>query len=696
MAKGRIPDRDIAAIREQTPIEEVVGEYVQLKPGGVDSLKGLSPFKDEKTPSFHVRPNKGYFHCFSTGEGGDVFSFLMKMEHITFPEAVEQCAERIGYRINYEGGGPAKREEPGTRQRLVAANKAAHAFYREQFTSDVEGAEEARNFLLERGFTMEHAEQFGCGYAPAGWDTLTKSLQRQGFNFKELEAAGLSRMGQKGPIDRFHRRLLWPIRNVAGDVIGFGARKLFDDDKLGKYMNTPETLLYKKSKVLFGIDHAKKNIASSHQAVVVEGYTDVMAMHAAGVTTAVAACGTAFGVEHLQMLRRFMLDDKFFRGEIIYTFDGDEAGQKAAMRAFEGDQKFAGHSYVTVAPGGQDPCDVRLERGDQAVRDLVASRIPMFEFVIRSIVAEYDTVSIDGRVHAMRRIVPVLASIRDEAMRDEYARQAAGWIAWADPDDILEQVRKEARSGRQERPELELKQGALRRERAEHMQDQPEFGPGTGGGPGVSVQGSAGSDGAGVGSGAGARAGAAAKAGSGDAAGGRPRLHAVEGMERPDPRDEFLQGPREVLKLAMQEPQLASTIFDLMPPVSFVHPTYVAIAEAIAKAGGAAKSEGGAEWIEQVAAHVPDAMGRAVVSELAVDDMHCQTERLPYYADAIMARMQERWVGNEIADMKSRMQRMRPDLEQEEYRAVFADLMALEKYRRSLQERAAAYGEFTD
>ena len=228
-------------------------------------------------------------------------------------------------------------------------------------------------------------------------------------------------MGKRGPIDRFHRRLLWPIRSVAGDVIGFGARKLFDDDNLGKYMNTPETLLYKKSKVLFGIDQAKKHIAAGHQAVVVEGYTDVMAMHAAGVKTAVAACGTAFGEDHLQILRRFMLDDNFFRGEIIYTFDGDEAGQKAALRAFDGDQKFTGRSYVTVAPEGQDPCDIRLEKGDAAVRDLVADRIPMFEFVIRALLAEYDTASVDGSVHAMRRIVPVLAGIRDEAIRTEYA-----------------------------------------------------------------------------------------------------------------------------------------------------------------------------------------------------------------------------------------------------------------------------------
>ncbi|WP_035012262.1 DNA primase [Corynebacterium jeikeium] len=660
MAKGRIPERDIEAIREQTPIEEVVGEYVQLKPGGVDSMKGLSPFKDEKTPSFHVRPNHGYFHCFSTDQGGDVFKFLMLMEHMSFPEAVEACAERIGYRINYEGGRPGNREEPGTRRRLVAANKAAFEFYRKEFLGDAEGADVARNFLIERGFTMEHAEQFGCGYAPAGWDRLTKHLQQKGFTFKEIEAAGLGRMGKRGPIDRFHRRLLWPIRSVSGDVIGFGARKLFDDDKLGKYLNTPETMLYKKSKVLFGIDQAKRNIVAKHQAVVVEGYTDVMAMHAAGVDTAVAACGTAFGAEHLSALRRFMLDDQFFRGEIIYTFDGDEAGQKAAMRAFEGDQQFSGRSYVTVAPGGQDPCDVRIKRGDAAVRELVASRIPMFEFVIRTLIADYDTASIDGRVHALRRIVPVLAGIKDDALRDEYARQAAGWVGWDNPNDVLGQVRKEARKSGGQRPKLELKTGA---------------GAGTAGGAGAAGAGTAGAAGAG--------------------STGGPDLHVVKGMERPNPNDDYLEGPREVMKLALQEPQLASTIFDLMPPESFVHPTYVAMAEAVASLGGAANNDGGPGWIENVATQMQDPMGAAVVSELAVEDLHCPPERLPYYADAIMARMQERWVGSEIADMKSRMQRMRPDLQKEEYNALFADVIALEKYRRSLHERAADFGDFT-
>ena len=336
MARGRIPDSDIEAIRQRAPLDEIVGEYVQLKPAGHDSLKGLSPFKDEKTPSFHVRPAHGYYHCFSTGKGGDVFSFLMEMEQLTFPEAVEAVADQIGYRINYQGGSTGARDvKPGTRQRLLAANKAAHEFYREQL--ETPEAKVARDFLLNRGFSRELIMDFECGYAPDGWDTLTKHLLRKGFEVQELIDAGISSQGKRGPIDKFRRRLIWPIKDAASNTIGFGARKLFDDDPMGKYMNTSDTMLYHKSKVLFGIDKAKRNIATQHQTVVVEGYTDVMAMHAAGVTTAVATCGTAFGSEHMSLIRRLMLDDNFFRGELIYTFDGDEAGQKAAMRAYNTD-----------------------------------------------------------------------------------------------------------------------------------------------------------------------------------------------------------------------------------------------------------------------------------------------------------------------------------------------------------------------
>ena len=647
MARGRIPDSDIAAIRERTPIEEIVAEYVQLKPGGADSMKGLSPFKDERTPSFHVRPNHGYYHCFSTGKGGDVFSFLMEMEHLTFPEAVEACAERIGYRINYEGGGTGRREEPGTRQRLIAANREAQKFYSMQLGKPE--AETARTFLTDRGFTMEQAKHFGCGYAPAGWDTLTKHLQRLGFSFEELEKAGLARMGRKGPIDRFHRRLLWPIRNISGDVIGFGARKLYDDDNLGKYMNTPETMLYKKSKVLFGLDHAKKSIAEEHRAVIVEGYTDVMAMHAAGVTTAVAACGTAFGDDHLQLLRRLMLDDSFFRGELIYTFDGDEAGQKAAMRAFEGEQQFTGQSYVAVAPEGMDPCDLRMERGDAAVRDLVAQRTPLVEFVLRTLLSDYDMTTPNGRVEGLRRVVPVLGQIRDAALRDEYAREVAGWVGWNDEAELVRRVRDEARNpSRADGP----------RRRPFRKRDEDEYtGPGS---PGFG----------------GGAAGAGGAAPGGGAA--RPLL------PYPDPRDPELHVQREAMKLAIQEPVITGPMFDALSPDTFPHPTYRALFDATQKAGGVASQSGGAPWVTALLGQLDDAVGRALVTELGVEEIRVDAEQLRAYSSSVLARLQEVWVGGQVAQVKSMLARMRPADDEAAYRQMFADLLALEDYRREL------------
>ncbi|OFU58097.1 DNA primase [Corynebacterium freneyi] len=647
MARGRIPDSDIAAIRERTPIEEIVAEYVQLKPGGADSMKGLSPFKDERTPSFHVRPNHGYYHCFSTGKGGDVFSFLMEMEHLTFPEAVEACAERIGYRINYEGGGTGRREEPGTRQRLIAANREAQKFYSMQLGKPE--AETARTFLTDRGFTMEQAKHFGCGYAPAGWDTLTKHLQRLGFSFEELEKAGLARMGRKGPIDRFHRRLLWPIRNISGDVIGFGARKLYDDDNLGKYMNTPETMLYKKSKVLFGLDHAKKSIAEEHRAVIVEGYTDVMAMHAAGVTTAVAACGTAFGDEHLQLLRRLMLDDSFFRGELIYTFDGDEAGQKAAMRAFEGEQQFTGQSYVAVAPEGMDPCDLRMERGDAAVRDLVAQRTPLVEFVLRTLLSDYDMTTPNGRVEGLRRVVPVLGQIRDAALRDEYAREVAGWVGWNDEAELVRRVRDEARNpSRADGP----------RRRPFRKRDEDEYtGPGS---PGFG--------------------GGAAAAGGGAPGGGAARPL----LPYPDPRDPELHVQREAMKLAIQEPVITGPMFDALSPDTFPHPTYRALFDATQKAGGVASQSGGAPWVTALLGQLDDAVGRALVTELGVEEIRVDAEQLRAYSSSVLARLQEVWVGGQVAQVKSMLARMRPADDEAAYRQMFADLLALEDYRREL------------
>ncbi len=447
LVAGRIRESDIAEVRERTRIDEVIGEYVALRPAGAGSLKGLCPFHDEKTPSFNVRPARGVFHCFGCGAGGDAVAFLMRIEAIGFVEAVERLADRIGYQLTYEGGGMSVRRDRGTRSRLLEANKAAAEFYAAQLRTPE--AAPAMAFLTARGFDAAAAVKFGCGYAPAGWEALTNHLLGKGFTFEELEKAGLSQMGQRGPRDRFHRRLVWPIRDLGGDVVGFGARRLFDDDRIeAKYLNTPETPVYKKTQVLFGLDLAKREIAKRRQVVVVEGYTDVMAMHMAGVPTAVAACGTAFGADHVAVIRRLIGDDSFDLGEVIFTFDGDAAGQAAALKAFEGDQAFAAQTFVAIAPDGQDPCELRMSAGDTALRDLVARRQPLFEFAIRTMLRDYDLDTAEGKVAALKRTVPVVAKIRREELRDEYARRLAGWVAWDDIAMVVERVRQEAGGGR--------------------------------------------------------------------------------------------------------------------------------------------------------------------------------------------------------------------------------------------------------
>ncbi|CAB5240620.1 unannotated protein [freshwater metagenome] len=426
---GRIREEDVAYIRDRAPIDEVVGDYVQLKSAGGGQKKGLCPFHDEKSPSFHVTPSKGYFHCFGCQSGGDVIAFLMKIDHLTFTETIERLADRIGYALRYEESGSGPSVPSGQRSRLIAANAQAAIYYQEQLNTSP-GAAHGRELLQKRGFDKAACQQFGVGYAPDEWDALTKHLRAQGFTIDELETAGLSKMGQRGPIDRFRNRLTWPIRDISGDVVGFGCRKLASDeeDQGPKYLNTPETPIYKKSQVLYGLDVAKKEIAKKRQAVIVEGYTDVMAAHLAGITTAVATCGTAFGADHIRILRRLLMDDDAFRGEVIFTFDGDAAGQKAALRAFSDDQKFVTQTFVAVEPNGLDPCELRQEHGDAALRDLIARRVPLFEFAIRAELAKYTLDNAEGRVSALNATAPLVAQIRDKSLRPEYTRLLAGWL----------------------------------------------------------------------------------------------------------------------------------------------------------------------------------------------------------------------------------------------------------------------------
>ncbi|MGA0079528.1 MAG: DNA primase [Candidatus Nanopelagicus sp.] len=447
---GRIKDEDVNYVRDHSPIDEVVGDYVQLKNAGGGQKKGLCPFHDEKSPSFHVTPSKGFYHCFGCQVGGDVIAFIMKLEHLTFMETVERLADRIGYTLRYESSGSSSGPVIN-RSRLVAANNAAAIFYQEQI--QLPAAQHGRDFLTKRGFDRDAAKNFNVGYAPDEWDGLYKHLKGQGFSDEELTLAGLIKEGSKGQIDRYRNRLIWPVKDISGDVVGFGARKLASDevDQGPKYLNSPETPIYKKNQILYGLDISKKEIAKSRQVVIVEGYTDVMAAHLAGVTTAVATCGTAFGDEHIRIIRRLLMDADAFRGEVIFTFDGDAAGQKAALRAFEDDQKFVAQTFVAVEPNGMDPCELRQTHGDDAVRNLIARRVPLFEFAIKSVIASYDVKAAEGRVNALNQVAPLIGKIRDASLRPEYVRLLAGWLGM-EVDVVSAAIKKNSKAGENQAP----------------------------------------------------------------------------------------------------------------------------------------------------------------------------------------------------------------------------------------------------
>ncbi|KTR85799.1 DNA primase [Leucobacter chromiiresistens] len=441
---GRIRASDIEEVKRRTSLADLVGDYVTLKNAGIDSMKGLCPFHDERSPSFHVRPALGYYHCFGCGESGDAFTFLQRMDHLTFAESVERLAARIHYALTYEEGGFSREEGPN-RARLLAANTAAAEF----FVAQLAGAEAApaREFLTQRGFDEAACERFGVGYAPRGWDGMTGHLRGLGYTPQELVQSGLASEGQRGAYDRFRGRIVWPIRDTSGQTLGFGARKLYDDDNGPKYLNTPETPVYHKSQVLYGLDLAKRAISRGKRAVVVEGYTDVMACHLAGVEAAVATCGTAFGKDHIAVLRRVMGDDS--AAEVVFTFDPDEAGQKAALRAFSEEKRFTAQTYVAIAPEGFDPSDLRQHRGDEAVRELFTRKVPLFEFALRQAIARFDLNSVEGRVAALREAAPIIAEIKDPSLRPGYTRELARMLG-SELAEVQQAVRAAERAPRGE------------------------------------------------------------------------------------------------------------------------------------------------------------------------------------------------------------------------------------------------------
>ncbi|MGO9077967.1 MAG: DNA primase [Streptosporangiaceae bacterium] len=634
---GRIRDEDIALVRERSAIDEVVGEYLQLRSAGGGSLKGLCPFHDEKTPSFNVTPARGLWYCFSCSEGGDVISFVQKIDSLTFTEAVERLAARAGIDLRYEQGGHVPGREQSQRRRLLAAHKAASEFYAERLAGP--DAVPGRDFLSGRGFTLEDAQHFGVGYAPAEWEALTRHLRGQGFTEHELLTGGLATQGRRGLIDRFRGRLIWPIRDLSGDVIAFGARKLRADDDGAKYLNTPETPLFKKSTVLYGADLAKRDIAQRRQAVIVEGYTDVMACHLAGITTAVATSGTSFGEGHIKIIRRLLGDSDWERGDVIFTFDGDAAGNRAALRAFEFEEKFVTQTFVAIQPDGLDPCDLRLKQGEAAVRDLIASRVPLYEFAIRRAMMPFDPETVEGRLAGLDAAAALIARIKDTARRKVYAGLVDRWLGLMDEELVLSRIGEHLRA-------------AQRQSRRRHSASKPEQ---HGAGSGLVPQ-------------------------------PRPADTAY------DLNDPVIQVEREALKLAVQRPALCGPAFDALGAQAFTAPVHGTVFEVIAACGGTGGAAGGREWAERLRTAAPDDRVTAMLTQLAVDALHAPgTEGEPdaRYAEAVLARVEELAVSRRIAAIKSRLQRLSPVDQLAEYNRMFGDLVALEQRRKVLSDRAS-------
>ncbi|MGW7295055.1 DNA primase [Streptomyces xiamenensis] len=635
---GRINDDDVKAVRDAVPIDSVVSEYLQLRSAGGGNLKGLCPFHDEKSPSFQVSPSKGLFHCFGCQEGGDSISFLMKLEHLTFAESVERLAAQASITLRYEQGGYNSNRQQGERTRLIEAHKVAAAFFTEQLASPE--AEIGRRFLTERGFDEQAATHFGVGYAPAGWDQLVRYLRGKGFTDRELITSGIAQDGRRGPIDRFRGRLIWPIRDITGEVVGFGARKLREDDNGPKYLNTPETPLYRKSQVLYGIDLAKRDIAKDNRAVVVEGYTDVMACHLAGVTTAIATCGTAFGAEHIKILRRVLMDDSGSHraGEVVFTFDGDAAGQKAALRAFEDDQRFAARTSIAISPGGMDPCDLRLAHGDQAVAEMVENRTPLFEFALKSITARHNLDTAEGRSAAIEQATPVLAQLKDTSLQHQYATRLAGLVGIPDDEFVVKRVGQLARWERERKQRGESPRGR-RSVPAPAAPAAPE------------------------------RRG--------------PAL---------DPHHPAHQVERELLKLALQFPHLVAPAFDAYEESEFTAPPYALVRRLIAAAGGVTDAD--ENLVTRVLDAAPDDTVRVLIRELTVEAP--LTSRAPdeRYAGEHLVRVRLAAVEQRMRDLEIIARRIEAQSANSQAAQERQQLWTLQQYRTALQARgpAALYG----
>ncbi|WP_152349311.1 DNA primase [Brevibacterium sp. CFH 10365] len=667
---GLIKREDIDELRSRTRIDEVIGEFVTLKTAGIGSLKGLCPFHDEKTPSFTVRPQVGMYHCFGCGESGDVFTFLQKVEQLSFVEAVETLAGKAGMHLRYEDGKGPDREQASRRQRLLEMHEVAQRFFAQALES--EAGQIGREFLTGRGFPAESSRDFGLGFAPKSWDALTTHLRKAGFTDEEILAAGLASEGGRGIYDRFRGRVIWPIKDMTARTIGFGARRLYDDDKGPKYLNTPETALYHKNQVLYGLDLAKKSIAKTKRVVVVEGYTDVMAAHLAGVDQAVATCGTAFGAEHVKIIRRLLGDDP--TGQVIFTFDGDAAGQKAALKAFEFENLFTAQTFVAVEPDGLDPCDLRMQKGDAALRELIDGCKPLFEFVITTAVSRFDLDTVEGRISAVKAAAEVLTDIRDRNSLSHYYRFVAGRIG-VDIDEVEAAVRTAARQPKQNH--------------RDQATNRPGFRDGPPPAPAQNFRGAPPPPPA-----AQAPAEAApepAAASAGEISDERRIEYVYE--ERPDVSNlsapispARLKTEKGVLMVALQHPEVVNAkLFDSLSAKAFEHPGYRRIQEAVKQAGGlGAAGAVQSKWAERVLEASAEDLKPYVAQLLVTPLPVIEGTGIDRFARGIVARLFDYDLERIAKELHSRLQRQ-DTVDGAGQAALLGQLQTLEQHRARLK-----------
>ncbi len=419
---GRIRQDDIELVKERTEVVKLVGQYLTLKKTGHDSMSGLCPFHQEKTPSFSVSPAKQVFYCFGCGKGGDAITFLRELEHLTYVEAVERLASQAGVSLRYEGDSPAERRQAQRRAALIAANERAADLFAEQLASAPE-AEEARTYLAGRGIGPEAIAEFGIGYAPRARDFLLTQLSKaRDLGPEILMEAGLASGGDDSSVrDRFRGRITFPIHDLQGRGIAFGARILPTDPRASesaKYLNSAESPIYRKNEVLYNMDRARSEVAKRGEVFVVEGYTDVIAFSQAGLPNTVATCGTALGEAHFRLMSRFAQ-------RAVLSFDSDEAGARAAERAYAFQEQYPVQAVVMIMPQGLDPADFVAKEGPEAVREAAKRARPLVEYMIRRIVGRHDLSTVEEQTQAVNEVLPMLETLNDPVRRSEYAHLLA-------------------------------------------------------------------------------------------------------------------------------------------------------------------------------------------------------------------------------------------------------------------------------